>query len=285
MGERQTTRVGACVVQGRPFPELKHDWLRCEEAGLYSLWVFDHLMKYPIMGVLLEAWTTLAAMAVSTSRIRLGTLVTNITFRNPAVLAKEAITIDHLSNGRIEIGIGAAGTREEDALVTGSEQWPVSERVERFEEFVELVKTVTSGTADYRGKYYWCERFDRGPWPVQPRPPITVAAHGTKTLRIAARHADTWSASAGFGRLSYDLYPSLRKWNGMLDEFTAEAGRQPADLRRSLLVGHSGVDWWSSKNAFDDFAGSAIDAGMTDLVFTYPTPPGVDFFDLVASLA
>jgi alkanesulfonate monooxygenase SsuD/methylene tetrahydromethanopterin reductase-like flavin-dependent oxidoreductase (luciferase family) len=254
-----------------------------EDAGVGSLWIFDHLMKYPIMGVLLEAVATLSAMATSTSRIRIGTLVTNITFRNPAVFAKQMITIDHLSGGRIEIGIGAAGTRTEDALVTGSEEWPVAERVERFEEFVALVKTVTSGGSEYRGTYYWCERFDRGPWPVQPRPPITVAAHGPKTLRIAARHADTWSASAGFGRLSYDLYPSLTRWNAFLDEVTTEAGRRPDDLRRSLLIGPGGVDWWSSRGAFDDFVGRATEAGMTDLVFTYPPPQG-DFFELVSPL-
>jgi alkanesulfonate monooxygenase SsuD/methylene tetrahydromethanopterin reductase-like flavin-dependent oxidoreductase (luciferase family) len=211
--------------------------------------------------------------------------VTNITFRNPAVLAKEAITIDHLSGGRLEIGIGAAGTRTEDALVTGSPEWPVAERVERFGEFVELVKTVTSGGGEYHGRYYWCERFDRGPWPVQTRPPLVIAAHGPKTLRIAATHGDTWSASAGFGRLGYDLYPSLQRWNEMLDHFTTEAGREPSDLRRSLLIGHSGVDWWSSKDAFDDFVGRTTQAGMTDLVFVYPAPGGADFFELVNTLA
>ena len=267
-------KIGLAVIQGRPFPELRADWQRADEAGLHSLWVFDHLMKYPIMGVLLEAWTTLAAMAVCTERIRIGTLVTNITFRNPAVLAKEAVTIDHLSGGRLEIGIGAAGTRTEDALVTGSEEWPLAERVERFEEFVELVKVTTRGASEYHGKYYRTDKFDRGPWPAQERPPITVAAHGRKTLRIAAKHADTWSASAGFGRARDDLFGSLQTWNAMVDDFALEAGRDPADIGRSLLIGPSGPDWWSSQDALDDFVGRSTAAGMTDLVFSYPAPAG-----------
>jgi alkanesulfonate monooxygenase SsuD/methylene tetrahydromethanopterin reductase-like flavin-dependent oxidoreductase (luciferase family) len=278
VGERP--QIGVVVIQGRPFAELRTDWQRVDEAGFHSLWVFDHLMKYPIMGVLLEAWTTIAAMAMCTERIRIGALVTNITFRNPAVLAKEAVTIDHLSNGRLEIGIGAAGTREDDALVTGSVQWPVAERVERFDEFVELVKLTTRGASDYDGRYYRCENFDRGPWPVQDEPPITVAAHGRKTLRIAAKHADTWSASAGFGRAKFDLFPSLQTWNSLLDDFALEAGRDPKSIRRSLLIGPSGSDWWSSQDALDDFVGRSTAAGMTDLVFTYPAPTG-DFIELV----
>lgn len=273
-------QIGVVVIQGRRFDDLRRDWQLADEAGLHSLWVFDHLMKYPIMGVLLEAWTTLAAMAVCTKEIRIGALVTNITYRNPAVLAKEVITIDHLSSGRLEIGIGAAGTRTQDALVSGVEEWPVAERVERFDEFVELVKLTTRGASSYEGTYYRCERFDRGPWPVQERPPITVAAHGRKTLRIAAKHADTWSASAGFGRLKFDLFPSLRKWNATLDQFAADASRDPADIRRSLLIGPSGPEWWSSQDALDDFIGRSTEAGMTDLVFSYPAPAG-DLLELV----
>ena len=194
-------RVGCVVVQGRPLDALRRDWALVEDAGFHSLWIFDHLMTYPVMGVLLEAWTTLAAMAVETTRVRIGTLVTNITYRNPALLAKEAITVDHLSGGRLELGIGAAGTRTDDALVSGVEAWPTSERVDRFAEFVEMVSQLTAGTSDaYAGRYYRSEHFSRGPWPVQERLPLTVAAHGPRTLRVAARHAETWSVSAGFGR-------------------------------------------------------------------------------------
>ncbi len=267
---------------------MRRDWLLLEEAGFHSLWIFDHLMTYPVMGVLLEAWTTLAAMAVLTSRVRIGTLVTNITYRNPALLAKEAITVDHLSGGRLEMGIGAAGTRTDDALVSGVEEWTTSERVERFGEFVEMVSALTAGTTDsYSGRHYRSERFSRGPWPVQDRLPLTIAAHGPRTLRVAARHADTWSVSAGFGRRFDDLIEFLREYNARLDELAAGFGREPKNIRRSLLVGASGLDWWKSRDGFDDFVGTVTEAGTEDLVFGYPPPDGIDeqaFLDLVAPL-
>jgi alkanesulfonate monooxygenase SsuD/methylene tetrahydromethanopterin reductase-like flavin-dependent oxidoreductase (luciferase family) len=245
-------------------------------------------MAYPVMGVLLEAWTTLAAMAMSTSRIRIGTLVTNITYRNPAVLAKEAITVDHLSNGRLELGLGAAGTRTDDALVSGTEEWPPSERVERFAEFVQMVSSLTSGEADaYSGRYYRSANFSRGPWPVQDHLPLTIAAHGPRTLRVAARHADTWNVSAGFGRRFDGLIAFLREFNPRLDELAADAGREPASIRRSLLVGTSGFDWWRSRQALDDFVGSVSEAGTRDLVFAYPPPGEIDgpaLIDLVSPL-
>lgn len=245
-------------------------------------------MAYPVMGVLLEAWTTLAAMAVSTSRIRIGPLVTNITYRNPAVVAKEAITVDHLSGGRLELGLGAAGTRTEDALVSGIADWPVTERVERFGEFVEMVAKLTSGESDsYVGSHYRSERFSRGPWPIQERLPLTIAAHGPKTLRIAARHADTWSVSAGFGRTFADLIGFLRDGNARLDDFASEAGRAPSQIRRSLLVGTRGFDWWKSRQALDGFVGAVSEAGTSDLVFVYPPPDGIEgpaFLELVAPL-
>jgi alkanesulfonate monooxygenase SsuD/methylene tetrahydromethanopterin reductase-like flavin-dependent oxidoreductase (luciferase family) len=282
-------RIGCVVVQARPIEELRRDWKLIEDAGFHSLWVWDHLMAYPKMGVLLEAWTTLAAMAVSTSRIRIGTLVTNITYRNPAVLAKEVITVDHLSAGRIELGIGAAGTRTDDALVAGVDEWSTSERVDRFAEFVEAISSLTSGASDsFAGRYYRSDRFDRGPWPIQERLPLTIAAHGRKTLRVAARHADTWSVSAGFGRRFEGLLEFLRDYNARLDDLAAAAGREPSSIRRSLLVGTSGFDWWKSRQALDDFVGRVAEAGTRDLVFAYPPPGEIDsatFLDLVAGLS
>lgn len=234
-------------------------------------------MAYPRMGVLLEAWTTLAAMAVSTSRVRIGTLVTNITYRNPALLAKEAITIDHLSGGRLELGLGAAGTRADDAAVAGVDYWPTAERVERFGEFVDMVSKLTSGAETYEGRFYRSDRFSTGSWPVQKRLPITIGAHGPRTLRIAARHADTWNVSAGFGRSIEDLIGFLREYNERLDELALGEGRQPGDIRRSLLIGgQQGFDFWRSQDAFEKFFRSVADAGTSDLVFAYPPPSLID---------
>lgn len=281
-------RIGCVVVQARPIDELRRDWQLVEDAGFHTLWVWDHLMAYPVMGVLLEAWTTLAAMAMATSRIRIGPLVTNITYRNPALLAKEAITVDHLSGGRLELGIGAAGTRADDALVSGVPTWPVAERVERFSEFVDVVSQLTSGrTEHYEGRFYSSGNFSRGPWPVQDRLPLTIAAHGPRTMRVVAQHGDSWSVSAGFGRSFDDLLTFLRDGNARLDDLAAAAGRSPGDIRRSLLVGFTGMEWWTSQDALDDFVGRVAEAGTVDLDFSYPPRADIApsaYVDRVASL-
>jgi alkanesulfonate monooxygenase SsuD/methylene tetrahydromethanopterin reductase-like flavin-dependent oxidoreductase (luciferase family) len=266
-------RIGCVVLQDRPFEELKRDWKTLEEAGFDNLWIADHLMTFPKMGSLLEAWTTLGAMAACTSTVRIGTLVTNITYRNPAVLAKEAITIDHISGGRLDVGIGAAGTRADDAHVAGIDEWSIAERADRFEEFVEVVDNLLAGRSDaFSGEHYRAKGFDRGPWPVQsPRPPLVIAAHGPRTLRVASRFADTWNVQAGFGRHQGDeLIRFLRECNATLDDYATEAGRDPASIRRSLLVQDSGFPWWESSDAFTEFVGTVTDTGIGDFVFYYP---------------
>lgn len=259
-------------MQTEPLDRLEAHWRAIEDAGFDSLWVIDHLMTFPKMGALLEAWTTLAAMAVATERIRIGTLVTNITYRNPVLLAKQAITVDHLSGGRLELGLGAAGTRAADAEVAGVEVWPAPERAARFAEFVELVDGLLTGLVDeYAGRYYRTKGFGRDSRLVQqPRPPLVIAAHGARTLRVTARFADAWSGMAGFGRSGDDLIVFLRAANAKLDELAAAEGRAPRDIRRSLLVLDSGFEWWSSPEALRDFLGRMRDAGMQDFVFYYP---------------
>lgn len=274
------TRFSCVVLQSRPYAELSADWKLLDEAGFHTLWVADHVMTFPKMGTLLEAWTLLGAVAATTERIRIGTLVTNITYRNPAVLAKEAITVDHISGGRLELGIGAAGTRRDDARVAGVDEWAVAERADRFEEFVEIVDALLRGDDSFQGKHYGAEGFERGPWPVQqPRPPLTIAAQGPRTLRVAARFADTWNGLAGFGRTGDELVTFLRSCNDELDELTAGFGRDPSEVRRSLLVQHSGFDWWSSADAFADFLGTMTEAGIEDFDFYFP-PYGESEADL-----
>lgn len=284
-------RVGAVLLQNRPFEALRADARLLEEAGLHTIWVGDHLMTFPRIGTLLEAWTLLAALSASTARVRIGTLVTNITYRNPALLAKQAITVDHISGGRLELGIGAAGTRRDDPHVAGVDEWSVSERASRFEEFVELVDAVLRGDESYDGEYYRTSVFERGSWPVQkPRPPLTIAAQGPRTLRVAARFADTWNGLAGFGRSGEDLVAFLKSCNAELDDLAAGFGRDPAAIRRSLLVQDSGFGWWESAAALGDFIGLASSVGIQDFDFYYP-PYGeaegkispAAFLDLISS--
>jgi alkanesulfonate monooxygenase SsuD/methylene tetrahydromethanopterin reductase-like flavin-dependent oxidoreductase (luciferase family) len=267
------TRFGCSFLQERPWPEFISICREIEDAGFDSVWVADHLMSYPRVGPMLEAQTTLAAIAASTSRINIGTLVTNITYRNPAVLAKESITIDHISGGRLVVGVGAAGTRDADPEVAGVEAWAKSERVERFAEFVEMLDGLLAGRIDsYEGRHYRTKGFDRGPWPVRhPRPPLMIAAHGDRSLRVAARFADEWNGLAGWGRTGADLFAFLKGCNAKLDEFAAEAGRDPSAIRRSVLVAQAGVQWWASADALNDLVGRLADVGIQDVIFSYPS--------------
>ncbi|MGD9890520.1 MAG: LLM class flavin-dependent oxidoreductase [Dehalococcoidia bacterium] len=275
-------RFGLVTPQLVAWPAMVERWQTAEQAGFDSVWVVDHFVN-PTMpaGRWFEGWTMLAALAARTDRVRLGALVTSISFRNPAVLAKEALTVDHISGGRLELGLGAGG-QVNDNTMTGSEPWPPAERVERFGEFVEVVDALLrgEGPVTFDGRYYRVQDAIMTPGPVQrPRPPITIGAGGTRMLRIAARFADTLNTSAGgFGRhatrpTSEEAVANVRQRNEKLDQFCADLGRDPASLSRSLLAGGGANpdDPWVSAEAFRDFVGRYQSAGIDEFLFYYPS--------------
>jgi alkanesulfonate monooxygenase SsuD/methylene tetrahydromethanopterin reductase-like flavin-dependent oxidoreductase (luciferase family) len=268
-------RFGCVAVQHVPRDDLISAWQRIDDAGFDSLWVYDHLLNFPKMGVLLEAFSTLAAAASNTSRVRLGTLVASLTFRDPVLLAKQAATLDHLSNGRLELGIGAGDGA--DTAIAGVDPWTNSERAERFAEFLEMLDgLLTRRVEDFQGKYYRTAGFNLGEWAIQrPRPPLVIAANGPKTLRVAARFADVWNGMAGWRNRGHGMWTHLKGCNARLDDYAADAGRDPAGIRRSVLVGHPGVEWWTSLEALADLVGRLEDAGFDEFIFHYPTGPGV----------
>ena len=175
-------RFGIVALQDKPWDELVRLWQKFEALGFDSTWIADHFVNYANpTGPWLEGWTTLAALANSTSRIRIGTLVTSISLRNPALLARQAMTVDHISGGRLELGIGAGAPGRVDSSyrMIGIDDWPFQERAERLREQVEIVDGLLRNiTSSYNGKYYKIEDAMMAPGPIQkPRPPIVVAAH------------------------------------------------------------------------------------------------------------
>jgi alkanesulfonate monooxygenase SsuD/methylene tetrahydromethanopterin reductase-like flavin-dependent oxidoreductase (luciferase family) len=250
---------------------------RCEALGFDSFWLGDHLTQAPRPAMVrLEAWTLLAALAAHTSRIRLGILVTSITFRHPTLLAAQAATVDQISGGRLELGIGAAGTPA-DYAVMGLGPWPPAERVGRLREQAAILDGLLRGQLRaYEGRYYQVREASRLTIVQSPRPPLVVAAHGPRSLRVVARHADCWNSVGGQIPLSADRVPldeaivETRRQSELLDRFCAEAGRDPRAIRRSVHAYRAEPRPFSSVGAFCDFVGRYREVGIDEFVFTWP---------------
>lgn len=263
-------RFGVITIQNVPWSKLVERWQYLDELKFDSAWVADHFANYREAGEpMLECWTLLSALANSTRRIRVGTLVTNIAFHNPAVLAKQALTVDHVSGGRLELGIGAGGTPS-DHDMTGVPYWDPPERVARLREFTEIVdRMLRNEVTTYRGRYYDVENADMRPAPLQqPRPPLTLAGWGPRSLRIAAEYADSWNFAPTNPELTpeQNLEETARR-NRMLDAYCRELGRDPAGITRSLLIYPRASDLpFASDDAFHDFIGKYREIGIDEFI-------------------
>ena len=233
-----------------------------EDAGFVGAWVFDHFKPLygPPGGPCLEAWTLLAALAASTSTIRLGPLVSGVTYRHPSVLAAAVVTVDHASGGRVELGLGAAWFAEEHRELGIPFPAP-AERIDRLDEAVRvMIALMTEDDAHFDGRYYHLEGATYRPRPVQrPHPPIWIGGGGErKLLPLAARRADVWH---GFGPVS-----ELTRKSQLLDRMAEKAGRDPAAVSRSAQL--------SLSHPWDDVrqtAASLHDAGFATLTASWPS--------------
>jgi F420-dependent oxidoreductase-like protein len=213
------------------FDRVRNTVLEIERLGYDSVWLDDHLMfkKSPI----LECWTTIAALSSITAKIRLGTMVLCNSFRNPALLAKMAATLDVISKGRLEFGIGAGVQRDEHAAY-GIPFLQPRDRVSRMKEAVEIIKKLwTEEKASYEGKYYRINEAVCEPKPAQkPHPPITIGGSGEKlTLKVAAQHAD---------RCDWGYIPSLELYKRKLDVLESHCravGRNFQEIEKSCWLG------------------------------------------------
>ena len=217
----------------RLFDRVVEQARAAEQAGFSLVTVMDHLYQIsgvgPVTDPMLEAWSTLAALSRETSRVRLGTLVTGVTYRNPALLAKTATTLDVLSGGRAIFGLGAAWNDVEHAGY-GFEFPPLRERMDRLDEALTIARAMfTEDHPSFEGRYYRISEALNVPRPVQPKgPPILVGGGGEqRTLRIAAKHADMthWFA------IGLD---ALRHKTEVLERHCAEIGRDPETIERTI---------------------------------------------------
>ena len=218
---------------GRPFSygETREVAQRAEESGFDSVWLYDHLLYRPegkpTVGIW-ECWTFLSALAEATRRVELGTLVICNSFRNPAMLAKMAITLDEVSQGRLILGIGAGWNKPEyDAF-----GYPFDHRVDRFEEALQIIRPLLKeGRVDFQGKYYQvrdCEIRPRGPRPEGP--PLMVGGFGPRMLRLTAQYADLWNS--GY----YGQPDQLSEPRQNLERACSEVGRDPSTLGVTAML-------------------------------------------------
>jgi len=213
------------------FEQMKQIANHAESTGWDGLWLADHFMPdaedtsvpWP------EAWTTLAALAASVPRIRIGTLVTGNTYRHPAVLAKMAATVDHISEGRLVLGLGS-GWQENEHRQYGVPFNSIGERLARLDEACQVIKSLyREKSTTFDGKYYQLSAASLEPKPLQTPLPLLIGGGGEKvTLRIAARWADEWNVWG-----DVDL---LKRKIGILDKHCADVGRDPSEIQRSAVA-------------------------------------------------
>lgn len=273
-------------------------WRRAEELGFHTAYTYDHLSwrsfrDRPWFGAL----PTLTAAAAATERMRLGTMVISPNFRHPVTLAKEVISLDDVSGGRLTLGIGAGGSGY-DATVLGREAWAPRERADRFAEFVPLLDRLLSdggtGGVSYQGDFYSAREARTIPGCLQrPRVPFALAANGPRGMRLAARHGQAW-VTTGDPR-THDGTPAafragLARQVDRLSRVCEEAGREPAGLGKILLDSSlsSAESPLESVAAFVDLAGSCAESGFTELVLHWPVPDSVfaadmDVFERIAT--
>ncbi|MCX5387619.1 LLM class flavin-dependent oxidoreductase [Streptomyces sp. NBC_00083] len=255
-------------------------WLRAEELGFHTAYTYDHLSWRTFRdGPWFGAVPTLTAAAAATTRMRLGTLVTSPNFRHPVTLAKDLLTLDDVSGGRLTLGIGAGGNGF-DATVLGQEAWTPRERADRFGEFVPLLdRLLTEDSVTYDGTFYSAVEARNIPGCVQrPRIPFAVAATGPRGLKLAARHGQAWVTTgdpklfeSGTPEQSLDAISGQLKKLGVACE---EIGRDADELDKILLTGFTPEPrrHLESLDAFVDFAGRHFERGITEIVLHTPIP-------------
>jgi alkanesulfonate monooxygenase SsuD/methylene tetrahydromethanopterin reductase-like flavin-dependent oxidoreductase (luciferase family) len=245
----------------RSWDELQEQWLFADETGWDSAWAFDHFfsLRDGELGPCLEGWTLLAALAARTSRLQIGLLVNGNTHRNPALLAKQAVTVDIISGGRSILGVGAAWHEREHAAY-GIEFPAARERVDRFGEAMELHRLLeTQERATFEGRYYSLDNAPFEPKPVNGHIPILIGSTGARMLRHVATYADLWDGGG-----SPD---EMQAHGARLNALCAEIGRDPAAIRWTYSTGS---DPLASADALRAHVAAYAAVGVRSFLFDMP---------------
>jgi len=271
-------RVSTVILPIYPWREGRDVWQSADELGFHAAYTYDHLSWRTFRdGPWFGAVPTLAAAAAITDRVRLGTLVSSPNFREPVTFAKDVMTLDDLSGGRVTIGLGA-GTTGFDATVLGGDPWSPGERADRLRDFTVLLdRLLTEPTVTHDDGHYRAHEARTIPGPVQsPRVPFAIAATGPRGLRLAARHGQAW-VTTGAGHLGDDATPehsraAVRDQVERLEATCRDVGRDPASVERIFLTGFTPDPVLESVDAFVETARAYEAVGITEIVLHRPIP-------------
>jgi alkanesulfonate monooxygenase SsuD/methylene tetrahydromethanopterin reductase-like flavin-dependent oxidoreductase (luciferase family) len=272
-------RFQVVVLPNTDWNTLLARFQRIEELGFDLVGMADHFVDWTNPpSPWFDLWTQAAAVAANTSRIRLCACVAQIPLRGPAMLARQALSVDHISNGRLELGLGLGLPIDPSYAMMGIPNWSNKERVARFGEYVEIVDgLLTNEVTSYKGKFYQIDQAVMNPRPLQkPRPPIMIAAMGPIMLKKAARYADIWN-SLSFVEDFDDQMKETRHRIEQVDEHCAAMGRDPGTLRRSYLMfdakarpSGGKIKYYESEAIFTHMVERIMELGITDIGMYYP---------------
>jgi alkanesulfonate monooxygenase SsuD/methylene tetrahydromethanopterin reductase-like flavin-dependent oxidoreductase (luciferase family) len=279
-------RLSTVILPIHRWSEGQKIWQRAEELGFHAAYTYDHLTWRSFQN---DPWfgavPTLTAAACATERLRLGTLVTSPNFRHPVTLAKELMTLDDISGGRITVGIGVGGTGF-DATAFGQEPWTPRERADRFDEFLPLLdRLLAQDETTVEGRFYTAIEARNIPGCVQqPRVPFYVAATGPRGLKLAAKYGQGWVTYGdprGPGDVPINQAPAVIEAQlGKLRAACEAEGRDFAGIQKMLLQGSTAEQPLVSLDAFVDWAGTYRDLGIDELVIHWPVPDSIFENDL-----
>lgn len=273
-------RIGLVVLPSDRWREAQMQWKWADDAGFGTAWTYDHIRWGGMPdGPWHAAVPVLAAAAAITSRIRLGTLVATPNFRHPVTLARDALALDDISGGRLDLGLGP-GSEGFDAGVLGQAPWSPSERLERFSEFLSVLKPIVEGPASTRTtrqtEHYAASEAPSTPGAVQRPLPLTIAAGGRRGLELAARYGRNWVTIGPTGpveRTPETVLDAVRRQVDALVETCASIGRDQATLGRILL-------WMpyepriTTADQFEELAAPYLDLGFDQIVLHHPDQTG-----------
>lgn len=283
--DTSTRQFGIMLYPDVPFPTLIEQARWVESLGFDRIFLPDHSANLrDLDDTWFDGLTALAVVAMHTESIRVGTLVSNPILRPPAMLAKLALSIDHLSNGRLDLGIGA-GVFDWDHHAVGTEPWSAKERAGRFAEYVEIVDGILRGNGEpysYEGSWLWVRDVRTSPPSVQrPRPPIIVGGQSPTILRTAAKVADEWNTIGPMGADKETVLEVTARQNHQIDELAAEAGRDPTAIRRTFAL-YGPWDPWEAPVTLEEVVERFGDIGVTGFYTNIPAEHQIDDFERMA---